>query len=1256
MVITTALIATGVSWVANEVFSVYKEKYVTTGLKTLLFETEEYTIQLNKVIIATIAHYEKTYPPTGNFPFYHHKETFSQLSKFILFKDEGENILETIKFNELENIDKPSSEQVEHFYNYFVDQIQSNEKLKDFYIEENYKSKIFEIYREISLIRNIIEDFIKTIPKSDTIIKSWVDQIYDNLQKLKSATALDEITRFENEILPANTISDRNKAFIFFVKGLCLNENIKPIDAIEYFNQACKLDPENQSYKSWYHYLQYLFNYSDELLENIKLTLNTNPFDPLLNSVLAMEELNKTHIFASGGTPLSIQNNIRYKRIIYRYYLINGLISQALDYFQNDHEDIDNQLNQVSIDNFGYLDFYLQLNFLRLLEKYPNNLFFEVNPELKNSIELQNCITFIEKFLSKIKDSEKKSTKGFYEYLYKICLFFKEGDKKHLNSAYSAFEENKQSISPFFFSLLKYGYSQANDYETTLKIFDEKELNTEELYFKYVLYNKVNKKEEASKALLEFINVINKIDDHNIAMVLDGILSPSVKLIDIESFYENLCNNKISTTGLYKDILIATKGTKNETHKETSLNILENNFKSICDESHKNEGSIHAYCRVLHEFKLWNGIVTVLQNKNLNSFRNKSLMIEGLWHSKQNSTLLLSLLEEMRNSDFPQINEYYIWEINLNQLLGEWGKLMNIAIQGCVLFPGDRAFKYHLSASYLNLEKKNEFCDSIENLDLLSFPFKHFHALIEGLLHFDEYPKGVEYIYQYSLSNKEPLSKMFFFNAFLLNYEKVIQSIPIYCEHGYVIKIQSETKSILVNEISHKDIYEKLVGKKIQDRILLPAAMTGKDVEYKIISIHHKYDIFLEEIQKEAENPELSGLPMIAFRLKDGGTIEEWNDQLSSLFGESGDQRNIHIEKQINLYKSNSASFLQLTRSVFNDDIFDAFHSTTSSPELGFRIISNSLFRNVIPENCDKLCLDLPSLILISEQANKLNISDNRIYIISEHTLEYIDGLLNNIEGSAESNLSLNITSKGVIPFDNTIYKANKKQRLKQCKTWIENNCEILTSKNKLDFLLQFQKENVVPNSLVLSYLDTFSLSVEHNKVLISDEKIALPILKSSELIVSTEWFFKTLGNQYTPDTLFEMLTGLNFIGVEIPASKINLVSNIISEELPEKVNILQNFSIKNSANTSNVLVLIKVMEKTLEKAISKDKKNDILNMLFSHLLEGIYDNEGLLQDVVTLTRLGLIELFYRDKNKHKIISNELFKVLKHNNIEVILN
>lgn len=1255
MALITLLTGTVIPWVAGEIFNAYKEKYITTGIKRLLFTPEEYTIRLNNVIYNTVKEYQKKYPPAGNFPFYHHKETFAQLSKYILFKHEGKNILESIDFSTIENIDKPTQEQVEHFYSFFVKEIQSDEKLKELYIEENYKEKIFDIYREISLIKNIIEDFVKTISKTDSLIKTWIEQIYNNLQKLKSSTALDEINKFEKEVLPKNQISNRNRAFIYFVKGLCLNENGKPQLAIDYFEQACVLDSENLSYKAWHLYLQYLFNKSEQVLSEVNAALKTNTFDPVLNSILTMEALDKNHVFIPTGISLTVQNSIRYKRIIYRYYLVKSMVEPALDYFETDKTDISNELKKVSVDNYSYLDFHFQLYFFRLLKKFPNNLFFQVNPELQQSPELQVCINYFSEFLKRIKDSEKKGLQVLYEYLLNISSFLKSPKRTYLDKAYSIFQQNKEVISPFYFNILKFGYCQIGEYQTTLNIFEEKENAPEEFYFKSVLYHKLGDNANQINSIKEYVQKIIRIDDQNIHITVNSILLPGLTMRDLASFYEKIITNSITTDGIYRDIILATKGLKDETYKVDSIKLLENNFKKICEAPVESIELINSYCRILQSYELWHGIVTVFSNKEVNTFESKTLLIEALWHSKSNSTKLLLLLEDLRQSTLPQLDMYYIWEINLNCLLGRWEKVEEISLRGKILFPKNYGFDYYLGVSYINQDKKEEYCGLIKKINLMQFRFQNFQMLIKGLAHFDDYNSAVEYTYNYVIANDEPQHRMFFFNLFIFNSEKINYSLPIFCEYGFFITIQSDTKTVVVNDKDNKDIYEKLIGKKVNESIKLKALMTDLDVEYKIVGIKHKYDELLGRIMQESETPELTGIPIQSFKFNEDDTIEDWNKQLMELFGKSGDERKIHVEKNINDYKNHKISLLQLTRAVFNDDILNAYYTVTNSSDPGYRIFFSSIFeKNGAIKTPKKTCLDLPAIILFSEAAKNLNIVFPQKFIISQHTLDYLKDLVLTLKNENKSKLTLNITTERVIPYLNQEKMEEQKMEILNSNLeWINKNCEIQTSNRKLDFMVQIQGKDTSINNLTLSYIDSMAIAIEQKAVFVSDEKIVFKALNRENLVMSSECYLKNCCQELSSEDLYDFLSAKNFIGIELPLSKAGEMTEVLIQKRKGYENILQNLAIKNAPNAKNIITLIAIIESILRKELLEQEKRVLIRNLFENLLEGIYTNQSMLQDIFDLISLSLFRFFYNNNEHYQLVTTELFAVLSNNNVKI---
>src|SRR3989339_761551 len=128
-------------------------------IKKWLFPIRKYSNQLAIVISKTIQEYEKDHPfkSEGNkFPFYHSQILFEELNKYILFKTVYSNQQLLLKFKENSNIILPSTKELNEFYDRLVTNINNDKLLKVLFIEENYKSKIFDIHESIINIENKI--------------------------------------------------------------------------------------------------------------------------------------------------------------------------------------------------------------------------------------------------------------------------------------------------------------------------------------------------------------------------------------------------------------------------------------------------------------------------------------------------------------------------------------------------------------------------------------------------------------------------------------------------------------------------------------------------------------------------------------------------------------------------------------------------------------------------------------------------------------------------------------------------------------------------------------------------------------------------------------------------------------------------------------------------------------------------------------------------------------------------------------------
>ena len=131
------------------------------SLKKVFFPSRRYKKRLIQIIYKTINEYEKENPidPIGEkFPFYQSKIFFSELNTYILFNKTKPNY-DAIKSILQKNpeIISPGTEELKEFYHLFNINIQNDKLLKSYFIEENYKSKIFTISEDLGKIENKID-------------------------------------------------------------------------------------------------------------------------------------------------------------------------------------------------------------------------------------------------------------------------------------------------------------------------------------------------------------------------------------------------------------------------------------------------------------------------------------------------------------------------------------------------------------------------------------------------------------------------------------------------------------------------------------------------------------------------------------------------------------------------------------------------------------------------------------------------------------------------------------------------------------------------------------------------------------------------------------------------------------------------------------------------------------------------------------------------------------------------------------------
>lgn len=174
-----------VSYVASKFLDNFVKEAGYGFLKKLLFPKQKYKDKLVSIINKTIDEYEEKHPlyqGEDKFPFYYSQILFEELDNYILFKSKlsDEGLLS--KFEENPNILIPSKEELNAFYNLFINNINSDTKLKDLFIDENYKAKIFDIHESLHDLDNKIrriEKFMTFNPNKKWFIKQNQSAIQD---------------------------------------------------------------------------------------------------------------------------------------------------------------------------------------------------------------------------------------------------------------------------------------------------------------------------------------------------------------------------------------------------------------------------------------------------------------------------------------------------------------------------------------------------------------------------------------------------------------------------------------------------------------------------------------------------------------------------------------------------------------------------------------------------------------------------------------------------------------------------------------------------------------------------------------------------------------------------------------------------------------------------------------------------------------------------------------------------------------------
>lgn len=197
MVITSTSAAI---FIAKLIVGIHIKNTWVDRILPFLFPKEKYKNELENSLVRAIDKYKSTNslkPEFGKIFFFEHKESFEKLSRFLFFSSDS-NRLEDLDFSKFDTVIKPSTDEINDFYDFLGRELAANSKLKDVFLEEKYKEQVF-------LNSKKLDSILDGIGNLDSKIESGFSRVENNQKYIQETI---------------NTLSKRNKL------DLTLNEEL----------------------------------------------------------------------------------------------------------------------------------------------------------------------------------------------------------------------------------------------------------------------------------------------------------------------------------------------------------------------------------------------------------------------------------------------------------------------------------------------------------------------------------------------------------------------------------------------------------------------------------------------------------------------------------------------------------------------------------------------------------------------------------------------------------------------------------------------------------------------------------------------------------------------------------------------------------------------------------------------------------------------------------------------------------------------
>lgn len=1184
------------------------------GAQLLSSNATDYTKELENTIYNTIRSYDETFGiqnEGSKFAFYK-SEALIQSLLTIKFIGRDTVSLEEVK-KQLEqnpNIIVPKEEDVFRFLSLFEEKCKENSTLIKHQFSNNYKEAVFEILGVVDSIQSTLNRVISEIRTSLTEeYFAQLNEIEQNINSFKPATALERLELLEKRINQGNRITPEIESRLLFLRGICILETSKDLTGAQLIVRAY-LALKNSSLKTEAAISYLNLKETNNALELALDILKTDPYNATAHFLQLVIRTNDFRELWS-KIPQSVKDKRGFTVNVIYYLLNNNLIAEFP--LQEFGLKLPNQTNEKF--THANITLWEKIAFIKVHNYFSSVKEFSIDEKgkLRNfNIEgLDELIALLGKFFSTIKGTEVYGNYPALRFYYSFCRHL-SGDNSFDSDEFKE-DYLKLKEDAYQFDLLYAEYlANCGKLEDAIKLLNESEFDSDEVVFLHrIIYARANGQEEnALRLLKEHVQSIEEIDFANLFNLNNLFHLFNSQNSSLKEEFDNILKEKSFQSPDLKDLLRITMQI-NYFPNEVSKDEVVKTLSQLATSFNSERNVVFYIAQLLFKVEGYKECVTALAPIVLSSKQNGVNLLYAQASIKGNVELksLLKFLEEIRIANENNLYDFLAIEHHLRNSIDDITSIVNIAWRGVKQYPNVEYFHSSLLSALERKGTKTDIGEYVKKHLKKDFRNQEIGIWVCAILNRNGFELAASNIlYELALkpTNYEARTAfartLNFPTGFFIDYEEV--------EMGSYVKLVSRTNDNKLIALGGEDKY-KLIGKKRGDVVMVPEKLSAGLKEFRVSRIMNEHLFLFEQILEEAKdsNSEI-GLQTFDFTNEKGEFDREaFEEQIKRLGSEDSKFHQLRQER-IDAYNRGELSFSEVCRGVFSDKALECYQFLTSNMFFALPAYHNSLLRL---SNEEVFVLDFTSLILLSDLKKQCGISIDKKFIVSANLVTAIKAGLIEYEAYPASKMSLTIIDGQIRPiFYPEDYHQTQIEKYKGLLQFVSDNCIEKVNEEKVEFLsfLENRKRN---EPYFDCLIDSAMFCTNLGYTLVSNDRFILNNFKQlNPKIISPENFLRRHFKMNFPKEIVDYFVEKHYVGIVL--NKDVLLNEYRKLQLGQANSFnscLSSLKFRWSYALTNMIIAVKFLKEVYTIGLSTDADRFILaQTIFINLLDGCSQNE----------------------------------------------